>query len=132
MGDGVLVHLRLPPKASANRITGIQLDAEGNEILKAQVTTVPEGGKADAAPINARWYKMLAREWKLAKSSINLVHGAPATAARSTSRHASWLNQIEIWFSEMSVPGHFLCEPGYYIRLSKFTDYLRSFQRGRS
>ncbi len=87
MGDGVLVHLRLPPKASANRITGIQLDAEGNEILKAQVTTVPEGGKANAALINARWYKMLAREWKLAKSSINLVHGAPATASRSTSRH---------------------------------------------
>ena len=45
MGDGVRVRLRLTPKASANRITGIQLDVEGNEILKAQVTTVPEGRK---------------------------------------------------------------------------------------
>ncbi|MCP4709761.1 MAG: DUF167 domain-containing protein, partial [Planctomycetes bacterium] len=61
--SGVKVRLRLTPKASANRICGMQTDAAGSSILKAQVTTVPEGGKANAALI-----KMLAKEWKLAKS----------------------------------------------------------------
>lgn len=65
------VRLRLTPKASANRITGVQSDAAGNIVLKAQVTAVPEGGKANAALI-----KMLSKEWKLAKSSIEVVQGA--------------------------------------------------------
>lgn len=65
------MRLRLTPKASANRITGVQSDAAGNIVLKAQVTAVPEGGKANAALI-----KMLSKEWKLAKSSIEVVQGA--------------------------------------------------------
>ena len=68
---GVTVRVRLTPKASANRITGIKLDGQGGAVLKASVTTVPEGGKANAALI-----KMLAKEWKLAKSSLEIVHGA--------------------------------------------------------
>jgi uncharacterized protein len=67
---GVRVRLRLTPKASANRVTGVQFDAEGGALLKAQVTAVPEGGKANAALI-----KMLAKEWKLAKSGITVIKG---------------------------------------------------------
>jgi len=63
--------LRLTPKASANRITGIQSNAEGAGVLKVQVTTIPEGGKANAALI-----KLLAKEWKLAKSGLQIIHGA--------------------------------------------------------
>jgi len=64
------VRLRLTPKASANRVTGLKLDGQGGVVLKASVTVVPEGGKANAALI-----KLLAKEWKLAKSSLEIVHG---------------------------------------------------------
>ncbi len=66
-----MVRLRLTPKAAANRITGLKLDGQGGLVLKASVTVVPEDGKANAALI-----KMLAKEWKLAKSSLEVVHGA--------------------------------------------------------
>lgn len=65
------MRLRLIPKAAANKISGLQLDAQGYAVLKAHVTAAPEGGKANAALI-----KMLAKEWKLAKSSIQVLHGA--------------------------------------------------------
>ncbi len=68
---GVRVRLRLTPKASANRITGLKPDGEGGAAIKASVSVVPEGGKANAALI-----KMLAKEWKLAKSSLEIIHGA--------------------------------------------------------
>ncbi|MBC8270086.1 MAG: DUF167 domain-containing protein [Rhodospirillaceae bacterium] len=68
---GVRVRLRLNPKASANRISGLTTDPDGNAVLKATVTAVPEDGKANAALI-----KMLAREWKLAKSGFDIIHGA--------------------------------------------------------
>jgi uncharacterized protein len=68
---GVRVRLRLNPKASANRVTGLTTDADGDAVLKATVTAVPEDGKANAALI-----KMLAREWKLAKSGFDIIHGA--------------------------------------------------------
>jgi len=68
---GITVRLRLTPKASANAITGLKADGQGGAVLKASVTTVPEGGKANAGLI-----KMLAKEWKLAKSSLEISHGA--------------------------------------------------------
>lgn len=71
MAEGVRVRLRLTPKAKANRVTGLQLDAEGRAWVKAQVTTVPEGGKANEALI-----KMLAKEWRVAKSDVRLIQGA--------------------------------------------------------
>lgn len=67
---GLKVRLRLSPKASANRITGLQDDGQGGALIKASVTMVPEGGKANAALI-----KLLAREWRLAKSNIEIIHG---------------------------------------------------------
>lgn len=68
---GIRVRLRLTPKASANRITGLKDDGEGGSVLNVTVTTIPEDGKANAALI-----KLLAREWKLAKSSFQITRGA--------------------------------------------------------
>ena len=68
---GVRVRIRLAPKASSNRIVSIEADGEGNGVIKAMVTTVPEAGKANAALI-----KLLGREWKLAKSTIQVIRGA--------------------------------------------------------
>ena len=68
---GLKVAVRLTPKASRDRVEGGQAEADGGIVLKVSVTTVPEDGKANAALI-----KLLAKEWRLPKSSIEIVHGA--------------------------------------------------------
>ncbi|TCS64764.1 DUF167 domain-containing protein [Varunaivibrio sulfuroxidans] len=69
--DGLKVHLRLTPKAAANRIGPLAENAQGGVVLKAQVTSVPEGGKA-----NAHLLKMLAKAWRVPKTSLAVVGGA--------------------------------------------------------
>jgi len=68
---GVRVRIRLVPKASANKIAAIEIDADGAGLIKVMVTAVPEQGKANAALI-----KLLAAEWKVAKSTITVIRGA--------------------------------------------------------
>lgn len=75
IADGALVAVRLTPKSSANAIRGIARDAGGSIHLKVTVTAVPEGGKANAALL-----KLLAKTWKLSKTSLTVASGA-------TSRH---------------------------------------------
>ena len=45
-------------------------DANGNKVLKASVTKAPEDGKANQALI-----KMLAKDWKVAKSLMDVIQG---------------------------------------------------------
>ena len=73
--DGALVAVRLTPKSSANAIRGIMQDAGGSSHLKVTVTAAPENGKANAALL-----KLLAKTWKLPKTSLTVASGA-------TSRH---------------------------------------------
>jgi len=68
---GVTVRVKVTPKASSNRVDGVHAGADGSAILKVGVTAAPEGGKANAAVI-----KLLAREWRLPKSSISVSAGA--------------------------------------------------------
>jgi len=65
------VHVRLAPKSARNRIDGIHADADGCPVLKVAVTAVPEAGKANAALI-----KLLAKEWRVAKSAFEITAGA--------------------------------------------------------
>lgn len=46
------------------------VDANANGVLKASVTKAPEDGKANQALI-----KMLAKEWRMAKSTIEVIQG---------------------------------------------------------
>jgi len=69
--SGLKVAVRLTPKASRDRVEGGQAEADGGVVLKVSVTAVPEDGKANAALV-----KLLAKEWRLPKSSIEIVHGA--------------------------------------------------------
>ncbi|OSQ39857.1 hypothetical protein TMES_04900 [Thalassospira mesophila] len=69
-GKGVRLYLRLTPKASRNGIGGSQQDADGQNRLKATVTTVPENGKANDALV-----KLLAKTAKWPKSAIAIVSG---------------------------------------------------------
>lgn len=70
VGAGLRVHLRVTPKASRNAIQGLMPGPDDSELLKVAVTTVPEDGKANAAVI-----ALLAKSWRLPKSSLTLVAG---------------------------------------------------------
>ena len=64
---GVTIEVRAQPRARRTA-----LECVGGA-LKAQVTAPAEDGKANAAVI-----ELLAREWRLAKSAIEVVRGATA------------------------------------------------------
>ena len=72
-GDGVLVPVRLTPKAGRSRIIGVKADADGTRRLAVSVTAVPEHGKANGALIG-----LLAKTWKLPKSAFSIKSGATA------------------------------------------------------
>ncbi len=71
--------MRLTPKASRDALRGVAEDANGGAVIKAQVTAVPENGKANAALC-----KLLSKELKVPKSAISIVSGA--TDRRKTLR----------------------------------------------
>lgn len=69
--DGVRIAVRLSPGAKRTAIQGTAPDADGGTVLKASVTAIPEHGKANEALI-----KLLAKEWRLPKSSFSILSGA--------------------------------------------------------
>ncbi len=71
VADGLRLTLRVTPKASRNAIAGLVDTADGGRVLKVTVTTVPENGKANEAVV-----KLLAKAWKLPKTSLTVVAGA--------------------------------------------------------
>ncbi|WP_158047575.1 DUF167 domain-containing protein [Skermanella pratensis] len=84
VADGVTVAVRLTPRASRNAVAGIGTVGIGTAsssgtgqagreqaVLKVMVTAVPESGRANEALV-----RLLAKEWKVARSSITLVAGA--------------------------------------------------------
>ena len=68
--DGVLVAIRLTPKASQNRILGLDVRDDGSVFLKAAVTAVPEKGKANKALL-----KLLSQSWGVGMRRLNLIRG---------------------------------------------------------
>ncbi|PHS79537.1 MAG: hypothetical protein COB59_01050 [Rhodospirillaceae bacterium] len=68
--DGVKVRVRLKPSGRAICTDGVMQNVDGLSVLKATVTQVPENGKANLALI-----KLLAKEWKLAKSTLQVLQG---------------------------------------------------------
>ena len=71
VADGVRVTLRATPGGSRNAIAGFADTAAGGKALKVSVTAIAEAGKANEAVI-----KLLAKTWRLPKSSLTLVAGA--------------------------------------------------------
>lgn len=64
------ITIKLTPKASKNAIQGWTEGPNGERILKACVTAVPEKGKANEALID-----LLSKEWKLPKKAFSLIRG---------------------------------------------------------
>lgn len=69
--DGIKVFVRLTPKASTSRIQGLVKTEDGGTVLRVAVTTPPEAGKANEAML-----KLLAKTWKLPKTSLSVASGA--------------------------------------------------------
>ena len=67
LADGRIFTVRVTPRASRNKVIA---DPDGRADLRVMVTTVPEGGKANAAVI-----KLLSRALGVPKSRITLLRG---------------------------------------------------------
>jgi len=67
---GVRLFVRASPRASRNAVQGLAPGADERMQLKVSVTAVPEDGKANAAII-----ELLAKAWRIPKSSIGVVAG---------------------------------------------------------
>lgn len=71
VAGGVLVAVRLTPKAGRARVGPVVAGADGGGVLKVAVTEAPERGKANAALIG-----LLAKTWRLPKGAIAVARGA--------------------------------------------------------
>src|SRR5690606_27038410 len=99
VADGVRIAVRLTPKASRNAVVGLAATADGGSALKVTVTAVPQDGRANAALI-----RLLAREWRIAKSDLTIAAGhadrnktllARGDAAALMARLQRWLADRE-------------------------------------
>ncbi|MBU0800516.1 MAG: DUF167 domain-containing protein [Alphaproteobacteria bacterium] len=68
---GLQIQVKLTPKAAKNAILGWTQDVDGQPVLKAAVTAVPEKGKANDALI-----ALLSKNWGMAKGDFTLLRGA--------------------------------------------------------
>ncbi len=94
--DGLDVMIRLTPKSAKNDITGVDMLADGRVAIIARVTPPPEDGKA-----NAELIKLLAKNWGLPKSRMNIAAGLSARIKRVhiTGDGEALAQQLETWFN---------------------------------
>nr|CAD6431836.1 hypothetical protein REQ54_03633 [Rhizobium sp. Q54] len=71
--DHVRLAVRLIPGAGRDRVDGVERADDGSVFLKARVTAVPEGGKANKALV-----ELLAKALHLPKSSLSILSGETA------------------------------------------------------
>lgn len=69
--DGVVIAVRLTPRAARDAIDGIDRLSDGAEVVKARVRAVPSEGAANEA-LRA----VLAEALKVPKRAVNIVSGA--------------------------------------------------------
>lgn len=89
-----LLPLRVQPRASRARISGLEDDGQGGRALKIAVTAPPEDGKANDAVIG-----LLAKTLGLAKSRIEIAAGASGRRklARISGADAETLARLRMW-----------------------------------
>ncbi|WP_208435280.1 DUF167 domain-containing protein [Bartonella phoceensis] len=90
---GLILFVHLTPKASIDRIMGVECRDDGKQYLVIHLRAIPEDGKANRALI-----KFLAKQWKIPSSCIYLKSGATSRYKQlHFSIHLEKLKQI--WFS---------------------------------
>ena len=73
VGGGIVLSVRLTPRAGRDEIAGVASLADGREHLMARVRAVPERGAANKALA-----ELLARALNVPKSAVSLVSGSTA------------------------------------------------------
>jgi uncharacterized protein (TIGR00251 family) len=68
--DGIVVHLKVTPNASKNKICDVIDGTFGNKLLRIRVKATPEDGNA-----NKELIRFLAKEWRISSFSISLLSG---------------------------------------------------------
>jgi uncharacterized protein (TIGR00251 family) len=71
--DGLLLFVRVTPKAGSDRIDGLEVRDDDTTVLRVRVRAVPDKGKANAAAI-----AVVAKALHIPKSRITLVAGDTA------------------------------------------------------
>jgi uncharacterized protein (TIGR00251 family) len=69
--DGIVLSVRLTPKANRDSVDGIGALSDGTEVALARVRAVPEDGAANAALV-----ALMAKTFDVPKSAVTLVRGA--------------------------------------------------------
>ncbi|CAD7023179.1 hypothetical protein RHAB21_00141 [Pseudorhizobium halotolerans] len=72
-GDHLRLSVRLTPAGGRNSIDGAETADDGTVFLKARVSAVAEGGKANRALV-----ELLAKSLRLPKSSFSILSGETA------------------------------------------------------
>jgi len=75
--DGLVLAVRLTPKAARDAVDGVGRLADGSEVALARVRALPAKGAANAALID-----LLAKALKIPKRSVKIVGGAGARVKR--------------------------------------------------
>ncbi|HTJ58002.1 MAG TPA: DUF167 family protein [Devosiaceae bacterium] len=70
---GLTLHVRVTPRAAADRIDGVELRDNGQNVLRVRVRAVPDKGKANAAVI-----ALLAEAFGVPNSSVAVISGETA------------------------------------------------------
>lgn len=68
--EGLLLYLKVTPKAAHRRIGSIAAGEKDRLLIKVYVTEVAEKGKANEAVID-----LLSASWKITKSRIQIIDG---------------------------------------------------------
>jgi uncharacterized protein YggU (UPF0235/DUF167 family) len=75
--DGLILAIRLTPRGGRDALDGVEMLADGSEVLKARVRAAPSEGEANAALV-----KLLADVLAVPRSQIRLTAGASARLKR--------------------------------------------------
>lgn len=70
VAGGLVVHVRLTPKAAFDRIEGVNVRDDGSPVLTVRVRAVPEDGKANKALL-----KLLSKSLSHPVGKLSLVAG---------------------------------------------------------
>ncbi len=94
IGDGLVVLLKVTPRARRAGVTGVRADGDGLPVLLVSVNAPPEDGKANAAVI-----ALLAEEWGVPRSSLTILSGATDRRKRLQIANATpaLLARLEGW-----------------------------------
>lgn len=94
--DGVRVRLKVLPRARRDAVDGI-VEGRDGPALRVWVTAAPDDGKANAAVI-----ALLARAWRVPKSTIALVQGATSRQKliHVTADPDQLMSKLDLWLKQ--------------------------------